>query len=168
MSNKSSKTTVRRYTLLNFYIRGSAQMPQAMHALSALNSKCLNGKMTEAEKALYMQWNGPDGVEVVLQGGEDGDMEDLFNALSKIEGLPCAKFNESQRALKGVCTALTFVANEKIATLNQYVRFNRKSPADLAAWLKTPIDDVCKEVGFDFSWEELFVVSEIAFLPLAS
>lgn len=156
---------IRRYTIYNFYVRGSNQAPQACHALSNLYKSY--SQMTEVAKNLFDDWSFNHETEIMLQGGDNTYLEELYTKLQNIKDIPSAKFNESEKALKGVCTVVTFVANKKIAIANEYVRKNGLIQSQVVEDLKK-ID--FKSLGLDESLteEEIFVVSVIAFLSSAN
>ncbi len=157
----------RRYTIFNLYIRGSNQSPQATHALMELVKKRDSGAMTQEAKDLFNHWANKAMVEIMLQGGYHADLEKLYEALSKIPSLPSAKFNESVEALNGACTVVTFVANDRIAAAGHYVRMNRITPAKINDLLVVSAQELGLEGGPNLTEEEVFVVSQVAFLPLA-
>lgn len=155
----------RRYTIFNFYIRGGNQSPQACHALNNL-WKARNSMSNDAV-ALFDKWANDSEIEIMLQGGYHNDLENLYVSLSTISGLPCAKFNESKEALNEACTVVTFVASERIVAANNYIRQNRLTPANAKGKLTVAsLEDLGIEIAL--TEEEIFVVSKIAFLPLAS
>lgn len=153
----------KRYTIFNLYIRGSNQAPQACHALK--NLFCKKDVMSQEAKAIFNQWLN-DEVEIMLQGGYHQDLENLYLELSKIKNVPSAKFNESVEALNGACTVVTFIANENIVLANDFIRFNRLTPANAYNELVK-----AKKIGnaslVSLTEEEIFVASKVAFLPLA-
>lgn len=157
----------RRYTIFNLYIRGSNQAPQACHALDGLCEKRDDGKMNPEAVALFKHWQKKSKVEIMLQGGYHKDLEELYSALIEIPALPCAKFNESMEALNGACTVVTFVANDRIAAGGHYIRQNRISPANVNSLLDVPVVEMGLEAGPNLTEDEVFVISQIAFLPLA-
>ena len=155
----------RRYTIFNLYIRGSNQSPQASHALNNLWKSV--SKMTEKARALFNQWAYESEIEIMLQGGYHDELEKLFTSLSQIKDLPCAKFNESKEALNEACTVVTFVASERIVAANNYVRKNRLNPANVVDTLKSAsLNDI--GVEYALTEDEIFVVSQVAFLALAN
>lgn len=158
----------RRYTIFNLYIRGSNQSPQATHALMELIKKRDNDAMTQEAKDLLNHWANKSMVEIMLQGGYHADLEKMYEALSKIPSLPSAKFNESVEALNGACTVVTFVANDRIAAAGHYIRQNRITPARVKDLLYVSMEDLGLEAGPNLTEDEVFVVSQVAFLPLSS
>lgn len=162
-----AEAMMRRYTIFNLYIRGSNQSPQACHALDGLYDKRDNGEMSAEAVSLFKHWSKNSKVEIMLQGGYHKDLEDLYTALSKITSLPSAKFNESMEALNGACTVVTFVANDRIAAGGHYVRMNRVSPANINSLLEVSATDLGLDGGPNLTEDEVFVISQVAFLPLA-
>lgn len=158
----------KRYTIFNFYIRGSNQSPQACHALNNLWKQLPD--MREDARSLFLEWANESETEVMLQGGDDKDLEALYDAMSKIDSIPSAKFNEE--ALRDVCTVVTFVASQRIVIANNHIRNNRISPFNAAKELKNTVFTIGNDLSFTESFsltdEEIFVVSKVAFLPLAN
>lgn len=158
----------KRYTVLNFYIRGSSQIPQSNHGMSNLWKKFVSKELCQQANELFDNWAFKAETEVVLQGGDDEAMEKLFAELDVIKHLPSAKFNEP--GLRGTCTVVTFVADERIVSGNNYVRNNRLTPANVVESLKGVLVehvDAYKE-PFVLTDDEIAVISKIAFMPLAS
>lgn len=114
---------MKRYNIINMYIRGSNVSPQVSHGLNNLWKS--RDDMTRDAKALFDNWANHSQTEINLQGGSHADMEALYDALQKIPNIPSAKFNESQEALCGACTVVTFVNSERIVAINDYIRNNR-------------------------------------------
>lgn len=158
----------RRYTIFNLYIRGSNQSPQATHALNNLYKNRDKGLMSPEAVDLFNHWANNCEVEIMLQGGYHKDLEKMYEALSRITALPCAKFNESMEALNGACTVVTFVANDRIAAAGHYIRQNRIPPAKVNELLSVSMEDLGLEAGSNLTEDEVFVVSQVAFLPLAN
>lgn len=114
---------MKRYNIINMYIRGSNVSPQVSHGLNNLwKSK---DSMTPKAKATFEDWAHNHEVEINLQGGSHADLEALYKSLKAIPDIPSAKFNESEDALSGACTIVTFVSNERIVAINNYIRTNR-------------------------------------------
>lgn len=158
----------KRYTVLNFYIRGSSQIPQSNHGASNLWKKFVSKEFCQQANKLFDNWAFKAETEVVLQGGDDEAMEKLFAELDAIKHLPSAKFNEP--GLRGTCTVVTFVADERIVSGNNHVRNNRLTPANVVESLKGVLVehvDAYKE-PFVLTDDEIAVISKIAFMPLAS
>jgi len=158
----------KRYTVLNFYIRGSSQIPQSNHGGSNLWKKFVSKEFCQQANELFDNWAFKAETEVVLQGGNDEAMEKLFAELDMIKHLPSAKFNEP--GLRGTCTVVTFVADERIVSGNNHVRNNRLTPANVVESLKGVLVehvDAYKE-PFVLTDDEIAVISKIAFMPLAS
>lgn len=158
----------KRYTVLNFYIRGSSQIPQSNHGISNLWKKFFSKELCEQADELFNNWAFKAETEVVLQGGDDEAMEKLFTELDAIKHLPSAKFNEP--GLRGACTVVTFVADERIISGINFARNNRFTPYNVVEELTgKEIDHVNPdESKFVLTDEEVFVVSKVAFMPLAS
>lgn len=166
---QTNHNSMKRYTIFNFYVRGSNQSPQAAHGLNNLWKKSLTHKDKVAVDLFY-EWANNHEIEIMLQGGEDEDLENLYTALSGIEGVLSAKFNEV--GLRNACTVVTFVASEAIVAGVNYVRGNRLNPYNVKENLSN------STTGF---WEnnrdwpltrpltesEIEVVSMVAFLPMA-
>lgn len=154
----------KRYTIFNRYIQGSNQSPQACHCLNNLwKSK---SAMTQKANALFEDWAFNSQVEIMLQGPEHEDLEKLFDVMQNIKDLPCALFHESVKALNGACTAVTFVASERITTTNDYIRNNRLTYANAREILKQLSPT---QLGLDekLTDDEIFLAWSIAFLSLA-
>lgn len=158
----------KRYTIMNFYVRGSNQVPQYGHGLNNLWKKAWAKEFSKEANDLFVDWAFKGETEVFLQGGDDEAMEKLFAELDAIKHLPSAKFNEP--GLRGTCTVVTFVADERIVSGNNYVRNNRLTPANVVESLKDVLVDhvdAYKE-PFVLTDDEIAVISKIAFMPLAS
>lgn len=116
---------MKRYNIVNLYIQGSNVSPQVSHGLNNLWKARHSGGMTLKAQALFDDWAHNSEVEINLQGGYHAHLEELYENLKALDDVPSAKFNESQEALAGACTVVTFVANERIVALNNYIRFQR-------------------------------------------
>lgn len=114
---------MKRYNIINMYIRGSNVSPQVSHGLNNLWKS--RDDMTRDAKALFDNWANHSQTEINLQGGSHADLEALYDALQKIPNIPSAKFNESQAALCGACTVVTFVNSERIVAINDYIRLEK-------------------------------------------
>lgn len=155
----------KRYSILNFYIRGSNVTSQACHGLNRLWAN--KTAMTSEADTLFTEWVESSEVEIILQGGKHKDMEELYLALSSIPSIPSAKFNEGEDDLCGACTVVTFVASDRIVAAGDYLRSNRITPVDAFDVLtKTPI--IMNEKTILMNAYEAFVASKIAFLPLVA
>lgn len=160
---------MKRYTIFNFYVRGSNQSPQACHGLNNLWKKSLNHNDPEAV-ALFHDWANNHETEVMLQGRDDKELENLYDSLSNIKGVLSAKFNEA--GLRDACTVVTFVASEAIVAGVNYVRGNRLTPYNVKEKFSTPPVEFWEN---DINWplkrgltdSEIDVVAMVAFLPLA-
>lgn len=155
----------KRYSIMNFYIRGSNVTPQVCHALNRLWSG--RSKMTVEAQALFAEWDETSETEVILQGGKHKELEDFYTALSAIKNVPSAKFNEGQDDLCGVCTVVTFIASERVVAAGEYLRANRASPATAADILSTALI-VINEETFQLTDDEIFLACNTAFLPLVA
>lgn len=164
---------MKKYNILNLYIRGSNVSPQTSHITSRLWRKKMKGEFSTKAEKLFDQWSENSEVEIDLQGGYHVALEELYEHLKNIPELPSAKFNESQEALAGACTVVSFIANERIVALNNYIRFNRIKPKqydslktlsfkDLFIDFENP--DECAHINDD----EIFVASYISKLPTTS
>lgn len=158
----------KRYSVLSSYVGGSVQLPQYGHGTSNMWKKAYANEFSEKAKELFLDWAYKCEIEVVLKGGDDEALEKLYESLSKIEEIPCAKFNEP--GMRGMCTVVTFVANERIISGVNFVRENRLNPRNVVETLTgTEVNHINKEEkDFVLSDDEIFVVSQVAFLPLAS
>jgi hypothetical protein len=155
----------KRYSIVNFYIRGSNVTPQVCHGLNRLWEN--KATMTPEANSLFSEWVNDSETEVILQGGRHKDLEELYLALSSITSIPSAKFNEGQDDLCGACTVVTFVASDRIVAGGEYLRSNRILPADAF--------DVLSSMSITLNGQpimlnsfESFVASKIAFLPLVA
>lgn len=158
----------KRYTIMNFYVRGSNQIPQYGHGLNNLWKKAYLNHFSPEAAELFIDWAYNGETEVFLQGGDDDAMEKLFAELEGIKSIPSAKFNEP--GMRGTCSVVTFVANERIISGINFARNNRLTPYNVEAELTgKEIDHVNPdESKFVLTDEEVFVVSKVAFMPLAS
>lgn len=155
----------RRYTIFNLYIRGSNQSPQACHGFMELVKKLPT--MTPEAAALYNRWANDSMIEIMLQGGYHEELEKMASALSRIPGLPSAKFNESIEALNGACTVVTFVASEQIVQAVNYCRGNRLTPFNAVKKLsEADINDLM--ISFPLTDDEIQVAASVAFLQFAN
>lgn len=169
----------KRYTIFNLYIQGSSQLPQACHGLNNLWKKVPT--MSPEALELFNKWANESEVEILLQGGYNSSLEDLYAVLSNIENIPSAKFNESMEALNGACTVVTFIANEHIVAANNFIRQHRLTPANAVEKLGNTaflMKDDKKTLTYQekdnthlmvdyLTEEEIYVASKIAFLSLA-
>lgn len=155
----------KRYSILNFYIRGSNVTPQVCHGLNRLWAN--KEEMTTEAKELFSNWASESEVEVILQGGNHKDLEELYLALSSIPFIPSAKFNEGQDDLCGTCTVVTFVASDRIVVAGGILRGKNIAPVDAFDYLmnnKIEVNTALVSLG-SF---EAFVASKVAYLPLVS
>lgn len=161
---QTNQNVMKRYTVFNRYIRGSNQSPQACHAL---NNLWKNASLSEDNVAvdLFYEWANNHEVEIMLQGGDHEDLVGLYNSLSTIEGVLSASFNEE--GLRNACTTVTFVANEAIVAGINYCRGNRLTPFNASLKLSNPNKPDWK-FDRDLTLEEIEVIVDVAFLPLAS
>lgn len=154
----------KRYTIFNLYIRAGNQSPQACHALNNLWKA--HRSMSAEARSLFDNWAHHSEIEIMLQGGYHSDLEALYTSLAAIKDIPSAKFNESEAALNGACTVVTFVASDRIVAANNYIRQNRLNPANAEVNLKAA---TAQELGItsQLTEEEIYVASKVAFLSLA-
>lgn len=155
----------KRYSILNFYIRGSNVTPQVCHGLNRLWAN--KATMSPTADALFSEWVATSETEVILQGGNHKDLEELYVALSSIHSLPSAKFNEGLDDLCGVCTVVTFVASDRIVVAGDYLRNHRIPPVDAFDTLLTTSLSLDEQPIILNSFEA-FVASKIAYLPLVA
>lgn len=160
---------MKRYTIFNMYIRGSNQTPQALHALNNLWKKLFNKSMKSEAEKLFLDWANNSEIEIALQGGNHQELENLYQSLKNIPTIPCSKFNESEEALNGACTCVSFVANEATIESVNFIR-KMKSSMLIDEKMKPLLIQHLKDNGFNVKNEEdlWFVSSYIAVLPLAS
>lgn len=119
---------MKRYNIINMYIRGSNVSPQVSHSLNRLYRH--RNEMNKEAKKTFDTWAIKYETEINLQGGNNFDLENLYKLLNKIDDVPSAKFNESQEALAGACTVVTFVADELVCNLINEIRTYRYSLDD--------------------------------------
>ncbi|MBX9839496.1 MAG: hypothetical protein K2X69_14420 [Silvanigrellaceae bacterium] len=176
---------MKRYTIFNFYIRGGNQLPQGCHVLNNL-WKQVDSCPDQMAVANFKDWAFNHETEVVLQGGDDEKLENLYTALSNIKGILSSKFNEP--GIRNACAAVSFIATSRIVAGVNFARENRLNPANIKDALErsvfTPslenpkkiemidrisLNDNDYKIGnfSEPSEEEIFVISNIAFLPLA-
>lgn len=162
---------MKRYNIINLYIQGSNVSPQVSHGLNNLWKS--RNDMTKEARLLFDSWAHDSEVEINLQGGYHAHLEELYTNLKALKNIPSAKFNESPEALNGACTVVTFVANERIVALNNYIRFQRVPEKrfhelkDLSyESLRLDADDVLANANV--SDEEIFVASYISRLRTIS
>ena len=155
----------KRYSILNFYIRGSNVTPQVCHGLNRLWAN--KSTMTPEANSLFSEWVDTSETEVILQGGNHKDLEALYSALSSINTLPSAKFNEGQDDLCGSCTVVTFVASDRIVAAGDYLRSHKASPATAINVLDNASIILNEEI-INLTTAEIYVASNIAFLSLVS
>lgn len=155
----------KRYSIMNFYIRGSNVTPQVCHGLNRLWAN--KSSMSDAAVTLFTDWVDHSEVEIILQGGKQKELEEFYSVLTEIENIPSAKFNEGQDDLCGVCTVVTFVASDRIVAAGDYLRANRASPAT-AVEVLSKASIVLNDEFITLTDSEIFVVCKIAFLPLVA
>lgn len=158
---------MKRYNIVNLYIQGSNVSPQVSHGLNNLWKARHSGGMSLKAQALFDNWAHNSEVEINLQGGYHAHLEELYENLQSLEGVPSAKFNESQEALAGACTVVTFVANERIVALNNYIRFQRVRERDFPKLKELSFSELQldAEDPLDKAYisdEEIFVASYIS------
>jgi len=163
---------MKRYNIINMYIQGSNVSPQVSHGLNNL-WKSLDQMSLDA-KSLFLHWAHSSEVEINLQGGSHKDLEALYASLKDIQDIPSAKFNESQDALCGACTVVTFVASERIVAINNYIRYNRVKKKDFYKLrsltfreLEIPVMDDEMDKSAEISDSEINVATYISRLPTA-
>lgn len=155
----------KRYSILNFYIRGSNVTPQVCHGLNRLWAN--KEDMTPEAKSLFSNWVSESEVEIILQGGNHKDLEELYLALSSIPCIPSAKFNEGQDDLCGSCTVVTFIASDRIVVAGGVLRGNNIAPVAAFDYLISNKIEVNEE-WVSLSSFEAFVASKVAYLSLVS
>lgn len=155
----------KRYSIMNFYIRGSNVTPQVCHGLNRLWSS--RSKMSVDAQALFNEWDETSEIEVILQGGKHKELEDFYMALTAIKSVPSAKFNEGQDDLCGVCTVVTFIASDRVVAAGDYLRANHALPATAADMLSTALI-VINEETVQLTDDEIFLACNTAFLPLVA
>lgn len=160
----------KRYTIFNFYIRGSNQMPQGLHALNNFWKNIITNTFSKEATELWHEWAFNGETEITLQGGKNKEMEDLFDSLSQISHIPAAKFNESEDDAKGLCTVVSFVADERMISAMNHLRVNRISPAAaFSTLMENEIAHIDPEKpAFTLTEDEALVASKVAFMPLAT
>lgn len=178
---------MKRYTIFNTYLRGSNQSPQATHALNNLWKASEKSSDKEAIAA-FKDWAYNHEVEIMLQGHDHLAMEKLYTSLNNTSGILASKFNEPGNNFS--CSCVSFVASERIVLANNFLRANRISPFNakekLSLALFVVVDDeltfrslsqeetliISSDLsllkGNTLTADEIFIVSEIAFLPLAN
>lgn len=154
--------TAKRYTIFNKHIGGSNRLPQGFHGLNRLHST--KDQMSQAAQNLLNEWSKTE-TEVVLMGGTDSELEALAQALGNIPELPSAKFNEPD--LRDSCTVVTFVATDRIVAGGLELRGNNVKPFKAVEFLKTNTVGLSDGSRVHLTDDEIFVVSNIAFLRLA-
>lgn len=153
----------KRYSIFNMYVGGSNILPQGFHGLNRLWST--KDFMTPESQQLFDHWAKESEVEVVLKGGDHDKLEALYLALSKIPEIPSAKFNEP--GMNQCCTIVTFVATDKIVCAGFELRNKRILFDDAESYLlKNAISMPTGNIML--TSEEIFVASNIAYLPLVS
>lgn len=157
----------KRYTVMNKHIQGSNALPQSAHALNNLWKGLYDGKFSEQAHVLFTDWAFNSQVEIYLRGGTSKSLEDLYSFLQKVPEIPSAKFNESEDDLNGACTAVTFVATDRVVAGGNYVRALRLNPYNIKFELSgKSIPSVDGEEHSPLTEEEIEIVSAIAFLGL--
>lgn len=159
---------MKRYNILNMYIQGSNVSPQVSHGLNNLWK--LRNFMSPEAKHLFDTWAYDHEVEINLQGGYHTALEELYENLQAIPEIPSAKFNESQEALCGACTVVTFVASERIVAINNYIRANRVSNKRIheikyLSYEELGIEAIKVNDSANITEEEIFVARYISRLP---
>jgi len=158
---------LKRYNIINLYIQGSNVSPQVSHGLNNLWKSRHSGGMTLKAQALFDKWAYDSEIEINLQGGYHTHLEELYENIKTLDDVPSAKFNESQEALAGACTVVTFVANERIVALNNYIRFQRVPERNLSELKKLSfhelkLSDDDPMANANITDEEIFVSSYIS------
>lgn len=158
----------KRYSIINFYVNGSSQIPQYGHGLNNLWKNVHLDLFSKEAKELFFDWAFYGETEVVLKGGDHESMEKLFEEISEIKSLPAAKFNEV--GMRDTCSVVTFVADERIVSGVNFARNNRMTPYNAVNELKGKLVDHvnAEEEKFILTEAEIVIVSKIAFLSLAN
>lgn len=152
----------KRYTLLNTHIRGSNAMPQGFHGLNRLWMN--RPEMSAEANALFDHWLTTSETEVVLHGGGQKALEDLYARLVQIPSVPAGKFNESDDDLKGCCTVVTFVGSENVVAGGIVLRGNHIAPFQAVQYLTDNTIDV-NGVSVQLTADEIFLATSVAYLP---
>lgn len=100
----------RLYSIVNQYItviHAGIQTAHAQHELF-LNYPQRTGPGAD----LLWDWALEDKTIIVLEGGYQSNLEELYESMRQIETLPSAKFHESKDALNGALTAIAIVLPE--------------------------------------------------------
>lgn len=151
---------LKRYTVYNFYIRGSNQTPQALHALMLLTRASHRTAMTNKAQALLIDWEDNHQTEVVLQGPQNKGMIELHQLLKDAVDIPSSVFYESEEALNGACTVLTLVASAAIVAAVDSLRFRRIPPSNALVAIMNDLNIPISEV-------EAKLAAQLAYMPLA-
>lgn len=126
----------KRYTLINNHIGRGSLLSQSNHALNELWRNFYEKKFTEEGNKLMLNWL-ENPIEVVVEGGVHKQLEEFYKELQDFQGLAIGKFNESMDDLQGACTAVTFIATDRIVAMNNYLRFNNIPHPEKLSHLKT-------------------------------
>lgn len=161
----------KRYSIMNFYVKGSSVTPQTNHGISSLVKRHLSGNMSQEASALFTHWLFESETEVLLEGSSDLDhagLETFYLWLQDIPSIPSAKFNEV--GLNNTCTVVTFVASDRIVAINNYIRRNRINVFEAGFESNIPFARLLMEdeTALDFSSSEIAVAAKISCLKLLS
>lgn len=118
-------TEYRCYVFNNFYLQGIQAGIQAAHVTAEL---FVNNQEAPEHQAL-MQWASTDKTMIVLNGGMQCDLEEIWDDLVRDSDslkLPIAKFHESREALNGALTSVAVVVPYHIyAVAEMFERWGR-------------------------------------------
>lgn len=113
---------MRRYSLINMYISGSMVSPRVSHGLNSLWKDYTGMEMSENANKTFLEWVTKHETEINLNGGSHGSLCSFFNTLEDLDNIPSSIFYESEDALNGACTVVTFVADEMLCEIIDTIR----------------------------------------------
>ncbi len=131
-----TKYKYRAYFFNNMYLQGIHAGVQSQHCTAELFTKYnpFNTIFFDESHALNQEilhdWASKDKTTIVLNGGMQGQLEELIALFSNKENVfPWAYFKESDFALNGALTNVGIILPERIYNYDKFVESNKIDPA---------------------------------------
>lgn len=102
----------RCYCIVNQYIAGLHAGIQSAHAIGEMAMSLRGDDYTATASEWYEQWLCADKTIIVLDGGYQSNLENLYELMHVCKSYPHGRFYEEKEALNGALTALAIVLPE--------------------------------------------------------
>lgn len=126
MKEKPENTELRMYAFNNMYLSHIAAGIQTAHTIAEMCADylpSLGGGMRSGDAVMLHEWARNHKTIIVLNGGMQSDLEDMYEFLSSTENsYPFGKFHEEQAALNGALTNVGVILPDYIFKYKQWVK----------------------------------------------